>query len=621
LAEKNTPRIPSAIAIAQVLALLGMFGLVWWSLNQVDSSRVPYSELKEMVADGEIAEVQFEGELIRAKLAEGADVSGEGDRDVVESVRVAGDESLVLLLESSGVEYSAAQRSGCAEGGLGLLFPLLMIGALWAFFLRNRGGGPGGVAATFGKSSAKLAPEKGTGITFKDVAGIDEAKEELQEVVQFLKTPEQFTRLGGRIPKGVLLIGPPGTGKTLLARAVAGEAEVPFFSISGSDFVEMFVGVGAARVRDLFGKAQEHAPCIVFIDEIDAIGKARGAGGPVGGNDEREQTLNQLLVEMDGFDAKAGVIIMAATNRPETLDRALLRAGRFDRQVVVDRPDYKGRLEILEVHAKQIKLSEDVQLERLARMTPGMAGADLANLLNEGALLAARERKDSVEMVDLKNAIERVVAGLEKKNRGLSSKDKRIVAYHEAGHAICAAASKGADPVQKISIIPRGVSALGYTLQMPEEDRFLVSRNDLHARLVSLFGGRAAEEEIFRDFTTGASNDLEQATDIARGMVTRYGMSDALGAVTLGQERSNPFGMGGAGPAGGGVSEATAELIDKEVRDILSGAHNRSRAIITTNLTLLHEMAAYLQEHEVLEGEVMEGFLEQAEEPPEAAIG
>ena len=612
MAEQNTPRIPSAVAILQVVSLLVMFGLVWWSVNQVDESRISYSELKEQISEGKIAEVQFDGDIVRGKLSEGGEA---GDKPaVVEAVRVPEDDGLVPLLESEGVPYSAAARSGCAEGGASLLFPLVMIAALWALFLRNRSGGPGGVAATFGKSGARLAPETGTGITFDDVAGIDEAKEELQEVVQFLKTPEQFTRLGGRIPKGVLLIGPPGTGKTLLARAVAGEAEVPFFSISGSDFVEMFVGVGAARVRDLFSKAQEHAPCIVFVDEIDAIGKARGMGGPVGGNDEREQTLNQLLVEMDGFDAKSGVIIMAATNRPETLDRALLRAGRFDRQVVVDRPDLRGRRAILEVHAKEVKLADDVDLERLARLTPGMAGADLANILNEGALLAARQGKDAVEMVDVQDAIERVVAGLEKKNRTISPKEKRIVAYHEAGHAIAAAASEGADPVQKISIIPRGVAALGYTLQLPIEDRNLMTRSELYARLVALFGGRSAEEEIFGDFTTGASNDLEQATDIARGMVTRYGMSP-LGAVTLNQERSNPFGIGG-GAHVSGVSEATAELIDREVRAILSRTHERSRAVITANLALLHEMAAHLQEHEVLEGEVMEAFLSRAVSPP-----
>jgi cell division protease FtsH len=610
--------MPRGVAAAQVLALLAMFGLIIWSIQQVDESRVPYSEFKSLIDEGNVEEVIFDGDVVRARLPAEAGAKDDKGR-VVETVLVAGDESLVPTLDEKGIEYSASARSGCAEGGVGLLLPMLMLAGLWVFFLRNRGGA-GGVAATFGRSGAKFAPEKGTGVTFADVAGIDEAKEELQEVVQFLQTPERFTALGGRIPKGVLLIGPPGTGKTLLARAVAGEAGVPFLSISGSDFVEMFVGVGAARVRDLFSKAQEHAPCIIFIDEIDAIGKARGVGGPVGGNDEREQTLNQLLVEMDGFDAKSGVIIMAATNRPETLDRALLRAGRFDRQVLVDRPDLRGRIEVLNVHSREVKLAGDVELERLARMTPGMAGADLANILNEGALLAARRGKSAVEMADLRDAVERVIAGLERKNRGLSPKDKRLIAYHEAGHAICAAASPGADPVQKISIIPRGVAALGYTLQIPDEDRYLLSRNELQARLVALFGGRAAEEEIFVDFTTGASNDLEQATDIARSMITRYGMNEALGAVSLHQERSNPFGMG-AGAAGGSVSQATAELIDREVRALLSAAHNRSRAIVRTNLSLLHEMAAHLQEQEVLEGEVMEDFLDQVVAPPEAALG
>jgi len=608
--EKNTPRrkLPAGLAIVQVVALLTLLGLAWWTVAQTDRSQISYTELKEMIAAEQVDEVLFDGDRVRAKLiAEGGEVDGE-EQAIVESVIVPGDEGLVPLLEAHGVQYSATPQSGCAEDGGGLILSMLVFAGIWMLFLRGRAGGGPGAAATFGRSSAKLAPEEGTGVSFGDIAGIDEAKEELQEVVQFLQTPERFTALGGKIPKGVLLVGPPGTGKTLLARAVAGEAGVPFFSISGSDFVEMFVGVGAARVRDLFEKARKHAPCIIFIDEIDAIGKSRGGGGPVGGNDEREQTLNQLLVEMDGFDGKQGIILMAATNRPETLDRALLRAGRFDRQVLVDRPDLKGRLAILQVHARTIVLADEVDLEAIARMTPGMTGADLANLLNEGALLAARADKKAVELADLREAIERVVAGLEKKSRRLSDEEKRIVAYHEAGHAVCAAASPGADPVQKISIIPRGIAALGYTLQLPEEDRYLNGRGELHDRLVVLYGGRAAEEVVLGDFTTGASNDLERATELARNMVTRFGMSDALGAVTYEAARQSPYGLPGAG-GGGLLSQATAELIDREVRGMLEQAHERARAVIRANMRLVHEMATFLMEQEVIEGDDLKAML------------
>jgi len=518
------------------------------------------------------------------------------------------DESFVPLLDQKGVRYQAAPPQPCNVGTAFsfMLFPMLILLGLWLFMSRQDGG-RGGVAA-FSRSSARLVPEEGTGVTFDDVAGVDEAAEELQEIVAFLRTPEKFTTLGGRPPKGVMLIGPPGTGKTLLARAVAGEAGVAFMNISGSDFVEMFVGVGAARVRDLFKTATEHAPCIVFIDELDAVGKARGVGGPAG-NEEREQTLNQLLVELDGFDNRRGIIVMAATNRPETLDPALLRPGRFDRQVLVDRPDLKGRTKILEVHARKLKLGASVKLEEIARITPGFAGADLANALNEAALLAARHGASAIETSDIREAIERVVAGLEKKSRRLSDSEKRVVAYHEVGHAICAAGSPGADPVSKISIIPRGVSALGYTMMMPLEDRYLLSRNDLLNRIVVLYGGRSAEELIFGDFTTGAQDDIKRATELARRMVVEFGMSDKVGPVRYGSaESENAWGF----PTGGnryGVGGEMAQIIELEVRDLLDRCHVRAREMLQLNHELLEEMSLTLIEREVLEGEVMRAYL------------
>jgi cell division protease FtsH len=588
------------------------------SFGLLDEKSVPYSEFKSMVADGRIASVTFDGDSVVGTLAATASpsaASGSAAPDdaspptQVHSVRVPGDESLVPLLEQKGLSYRAsAQTPGCGSGSF--LMTMALTAGLWMLLSRPNGGVPPGIA-TFGKSQAKLAPEEGIGVTFKDVAGIDEAAEELQEIVQFLRTPERFTRLGGRIPKGVLLVGPPGTGKTLLARAVAGEAKVPFYSLSGSDFVEMFVGVGASRVRDLFKQAGERAPCIVFIDELDAIGKARGASGPVGGHDEREQTLNQLLVEMDGFDGRKGIIVMAATNRPETLDPALLRAGRFDRQVVVDRPDVKGREAILRVHAERVKLATDVDLRGIAQRTPGFSGADLANALNEAALLAARKGRDEVHQEEIYDAVERLVAGLEKKSRRLSEKERRVVATHEAGHAIVAAASAGSDPVQKISIIPRGVGALGYTMTLPAEDRYLVSRTELRSRLAVLYGGRAAEELVFGDMTTGAGDDIQKASDLARRMVTQFGMSERLGAVNYGAERANPFGVGGAS-RDVVVSDATADAIDLEVRQVLDAAQAEARTSVARYRGLLDRMAEHLLEHEVLDGPVLDAFLAEA---------
>ncbi len=579
-----------------------------------------WTQVRADIAAGKVEQVVLDGPLVH--LTYKAEAPGAPTRRLDVPV-VTADEDFVPLLEQHGVTYSATTPSACASSA-GYVVPLLVMLGLWFLLLRRDAGAPPGVA-TFGKSQAKLAPEEGTGVTFADVAGVEEAEEELQEIVQFLKTPEKFTSLGGKIPKGVLLVGPPGTGKTLLARAVAGEAGVPFFSISGSDFVEMFVGVGAARVRDLFKQASDRAPCIIFIDELDAVGKARGGSSPVGGHDEREQTLNQLLVEMDGFDGRKGIIIMAATNRPEILDPALLRAGRFDRQVLVDRPDVTGREAILRVHAKSMKLAPSVDLNTVARMTPGFAGADLANALNEAALLAARQNKEAVELSDIEAAIERIVAGLEKKSRRLSPREKRVVAFHEAGHAICAAVSPGADPVQKISIIPRGIGALGYTLQTPLEDRYLMSRAELRSRLVVLYGGRTAEELFFEDFTTGASDDIRRASDLARRMVTQFGMSDALGPVDYGGERPNPLGIPG-GSREIPLSEETARQIDVEVRRLLDDAHAQARRILSQHRALLERMAAHLLEREVLDKEGLSAFLSElqsssgfAEETPGAS--
>jgi len=602
--DDESPNDPSRWLWPFLALLAFLFLLVWVSrlAFTVPGGGTTWSELKQLVESDQIAEVTFDGEVVRAKK------KGSSEKpEVVTAVRVPSDESFVPLLEEHAVAYRATQPSQCQEGMMPLLvLPLLLL--VFVYFVLSRQSGQARGVAAFGRSSAQLAPEEGTGVTFADVAGVEEAAEELQEVIAFLTTPEKFTSLGGRPPKGVLLVGPPGTGKTLLARAVAGEAGVPFFSISGSAFVEMFVGVGAARVRDLFKNAVEHAPCIIFIDELDAVGKSRGMSGPAG-NEEREQTLNQLLVEMDGFDNRKGIIVMAATNRPEILDPALLRAGRFDRQVLVDRPDVRGRQKILEVHARKLKLSPDVDMQVVARRTPGLAGADLANILNEAALLAARRDKLAVELEDISEAIERIVAGLEKKSRRLGDKEKRMTAYHECGHALCSAASPGADPVQKISIIPRGF-ALGYTMYLPVEDRYSSTKSELLNRIVTLFGGRAAEALVFGDVTTGASDDIKRATSIARKMVTEYGMSKKVGAVSYGGQE-NAFGIG---PTGSGTSSSpdTAEQIEKEIRRILDDCHRRALEILVENRALLEEMSLHLVEQEVLEGAEMEEFLGRA---------
>ena len=565
---------------------------------------ISYSEFKELVRDGRIESCQITSSLIKGTLKV-EDYRSEKKKTFV-TARVD-DPELVKELEAQGVKFSGNYENTWLQQFLfAWIIPIGIFFLIWRFVFK-RMGGPTGSIMSFGKSKGKIYAQEDLKFSFDDVAGIDEAKEELQEVVEFLKTPHKFTNLGGRIPKGVLLVGAPGTGKTLLAKAVAGEAEVPFFSISGSEFVEMFVGVGASRVRDMFGQAAQKAPCIIFIDELDAIGKTRGSN-PVGGHDEREQTLNQLLVEMDGFDTNTGVIIMSATNRPETLDPALLRPGRFDRQVVVDRPDLNGREAILVIHSKGVKLDENVVLKSIAAMTPGFVGADLANIINEAALLAARRNKDNVGMSEIEEAIERVMAGLEKKKRLISKKEKEIVAHHECGHALVASTLKTADKVKKISIIPRGVAALGYTLQLPTEDRYMMTREELTDRISVLLGGRIAEEIIFDEMSTGAQNDLEKASDIARRMVKYYGMSDKLGIVTFEPENKSAF-MGWGMGSNKDYSEETARDIDIEVKKIIDDTYAKTREMLEKQKPMLIKLSKILMEKEVIEEEELKKIL------------
>ncbi len=572
---------------------------------------LPYSQFKEMVRDGKVESATLEAQVIRGKVKE-----GDGQVRPFVAVRVD-DPDLVKLLEEKRVPYQGQLENRWLPTLLSWVVPIGLLVLFWGFMMRRMGAGPQGVL-NIGKARARIYAEKEVGVTFEDVAGIDESKAELQEIVQFLKTPDKYQRLGARIPRGVLLVGAPGTGKTLLARAVAGEAGVPFFSMSGSDFVEMFVGVGAARVRDLFSQAKQNAPCIIFVDELDALGKARGLN-PMGGHDEREQTLNQLLVEMDGFDPNAGVIIMAATNRPEILDPALLRPGRFDRHVAIDKPDLKGRQAILRIHSGKVELAADVDLREVAAMTPGFAGADLANLVNEAALLAARRDRNQVTMTEFREAVDRITAGLEKRNRAMNPQEKEIVAHHEAGHALVAMSVDHADPVNKISIIPRGFGALGYTKQLPTEDRYLLTREELLDRVRVLLGGRTAEELVFGDVSTGAQNDLQRATDIVRSMVTEYGMSEGLGLLTFPREPRPAYlpvpGTGGDRD----YSEKTAEEIDAEMGALLATAHEQVRALLEGKRELLAAMAARLLEQEVLEGEQLAEFARAARAPGGAA--
>ncbi len=566
--------------------------------------KVPYSTFITQVKDHQVTSASVGEKNISYQLEEGG---------AVYTTNPVFDLNLPTMLQENGVEFSATPPNSnqwFASLLSWVIPPLIFIG-IWSIFLKRGQGGQGGMFS-IGKSKAKVYVEdEDTKTTFTDVAGVDEAKTELVEIVDFLQNSKRFTDLGARIPKGVLLVGPPGTGKTLLAKAVAGEAGVPFFSISGSEFIEMFVGVGSSRVRDLFEQAKKQAPCIIFIDELDAIGKSRASGGFYGGNDEREQTLNQLLAEMDGFGVGDDtIIVLAATNRPETLDPALLRPGRFDRQVLVDRPDLKGREAILRIHATEVKLSDEVDLHVIATRTPGFAGADLANLVNESALLAARNHRESVVQADFAEAIERVVAGLEKRSRVLNDKEKEIVAYHEVGHALVGSAMPGSDQVEKISIVPRGMAALGYTLQLPTEDRFLRDEAELKGQIATMLGGRSAEEVVFGSITTGAANDLQRATDVAEQMVTSYGMSEVLGPLAYDRSKQNNFlDNGGVPNARRLVSDETAKAIDEEVKNIVESAHQRALAILRDNRELLEKISQLLLAEEVIEGEVLRGML------------
>jgi cell division protease FtsH len=620
MAIKDQPKNPRSRQIGSILLLLsGLFlaaNLFLPNLLGAPIPKVPYSLFIHEVQDGEVARVSVGQNEIRYQM------KGENGEELgaIYATTPIFDLELPKLLEEKGIEFAATPppKNGWLGSVLSWVVPPLIFVAIWQLFL-GRGGGQQGVLS-IGKSKAKIYVEGDSGkVTFTDVAGVEEAKTELVEVVDFLKEPARFTQIGARIPKGVLLVGPPGTGKTLLAKAVAGEAGVPFFSISGSEFVEMFVGVGSSRVRDLFDQAKKQAPCIIFIDELDAIGKSRASNGFYGGNDEREQTLNQLLTEMDGFAATgATVIVLAATNRPETLDPALLRPGRFDRQVLVDRPDLSGRLAILEIHSQKVKLGKDIDLKAIATRTPGFAGADLANLVNEAALLAARNKRLAVAQEDFAEAIERVVAGLEKKSRVLNEKEKKIVAYHEVGHALVGSVMGGGGRVEKISIVPRGMAALGYTLQLPTEDRFLMSESELQGQIATLLGGRSAEEVVFGSITTGAANDLQRATDLAERMVTTYGMSKILGPLAYQQGAQNAF-LGSESPNPRRlVSPQTAEAIDQEVKGIVESAHDHALEILKTNRDLLETISLKLLDKEVIEGTELHELLGQVK-PVEAA--
>jgi cell division protease FtsH len=557
---------------------------------------IPYSEFLELLKQGKVAEVAITSNQIQGKMK--AEGGGMPAGSLFRTVRV--DPNLSNILEGYNVTFKGEIESTFLRDIFSWVVPIFIFVGIWYFMMRRMAGQQQGFMS-LGKNKAKIYVQEEIDVRFADVAGVDESKQELVEVIEFLKQPEKFTRLGGQMPRGILLVGPPGTGKTMLAKAVAGESGVPFFSLSGSEFVEMFVGLGAARVRDLFVQAKQKAPCIIFIDELDALGKARGVG-MTGGHDEREQTLNQLLVEMDGFDPQVGVILMAATNRPEILDPALLRPGRFDRQVLVDRPDKTGREAILKVHIKKIKTGPDVDPIKIAAMTAGMVGADLANLVNEAALLAVRRDRDAVGMAEFEEAVERLVAGLEKKNRLINKSEREIVAYHELGHAIVALGLPGTDPVQKITIIPRGIAALGYTMQVPTEDRFLMKKTELLNRIATLLGGRAAEEIIFSDISTGAHNDLSRATDIARSMVTQYGMSAKAGQVYLAPEKRSRFLNVSGFESPAEYSEATAEMIDAEIKQIIQEQYTVALDILRGKRPLLEKGAVILLEKETITG-------------------
>ena len=601
-----TPGRPGG-AVWYVLGLLFLLALAQAWFMAPAGRQISYSEFKQAVRAGQVAEVFVGDQTIRGTYKRDAN----GGR-TFNTTRIE-DPKLIEDLDAASVKYTGEMVSRWLPEVLGWIVPLVLLFGVWSFFFRRMSGAEGGVMS-FARSKHRVFSEDDVKVSFADVAGVDEAEQELKEIVEFLKNPKKYTVLGGRIPKGVLLVGPPGTGKTLLARAVAGEAKVPFFSLSGSEFVEMFVGVGAARVRDLFSQAEAKAPCIIFIDELDALGRAR-VQSPKGSHEEREQTLNQLLAEMDGFDSRKAIIIMGATNRPEVLDPALLRPGRFDRQILVDKPDVKGREEVLRIHTKNVKLSPTVDLKIVAARTAGFAGADLANLVNEAALLAARKDKTAVESQDFDEAIDRLIAGLEKK-RVMSQKEREIVAYHESGHAIVATAIPGMDPVHKISIVQRGFGALGYTMQLPLEDRYLMQRKDLLNQLAVLLGGRTAEEIALGEISTGAQNDLQRATDIARAMVTEWGMSDAVGAINYDGHKRSKFLDIPLGPERGAYAEDTARLIDAEVKRIMKDAHDQAREILTGRREMLENVTRRLLEIEVMEGDQLRQMMGIAPPPP-----
>jgi cell division protease FtsH len=587
-------------AIWYVLGFLFLMALAQAWFLAPSGRQIPYSEFKQLLRSGQVAEVTIGDQTIHGTLKR-----DHNNTRAFTTTRIE-DPKLVEEMDQQSVKYTGELVSRWLPEILGWVIPIVFFLAIWGFFFRRMSGAEGGVMS-FARSKAKVFAEDDVKVSFADVAGVDEAEQELKEIVEFLKNPKKYTNLGGRIPKGVLLVGPPGTGKTLLARAVAGEAKVPFFSLSGSEFVEMFVGVGAARVRDLFAQAESKAPCIIFIDELDALGKVR-VQSPMGSHEEREQTLNQLLAEMDGFDSRKAIIIMGATNRPEVLDPALLRPGRFDRQVLVDKPDVKGREEVLRIHTKNVKLSPVVNLQIVASRTAGFAGADLANLVNEAALLAARKDKTAVEMLDFDEAIDRLIAGLEKK-RVMSQKEREIVAYHESGHALVASLLPNMDPVHKISIVQRGFGALGYTMQLPLEDRYLLQKKDLLHQLTVLLGGRTAEEIALGEISTGAQNDLQRATDIARAMVTEWGMSETLGAINYDGHKRNKFLDMPFGPERGNYAEQTAQLIDSEVKQIMTAVHADARRLLADHRDMLERVTRRLLEVEVMEGEELRRIL------------
>ncbi|MGR3319007.1 MAG: ATP-dependent zinc metalloprotease FtsH [Candidatus Anammoxibacter sp.] len=598
--SSNNTKRKTTFSIGYLLLFLVVMYIVQIFISP-RANEIPYSKFRDLLRQGVVSDCAVGENLIRGHYRNISSADGlEGEFAFI-TVPV-NDPDLLKELESRGVSYKGEIENNFLKNILmWWIFPFGMMALVWFFVIRKMSGGMGSPFMSFGKAKTKLfCADEGDKTTFDDVAGCDEAKEELKEVIDFLAYPERFQKLGGKIPKGVLLVGAPGTGKTLLARAVAGEADVPFFSISGSDFVEMFVGMGAARVRDMFEQAKKQDPCIIFIDEIDSVGRQRGTGLG-GGHDEREQTLNQLLAEMDGFDSKNNVIVIAATNRPDVLDDALLRPGRFDRHITVDRPDLKGREEVLKVHVKGVKLSKDVDLKIIAKRSPGFSGADLANVINEAALLAARRDKESVGIVEMEDAIDRVIAGPERKSRIMSPEEKKIVSYHESGHALVAALLQNTDPVHKVSIIPRGAAALGYTLQLPTEDKYLTTESEIQDSMSVLLGGRVAEEIIFNELSTGAQNDIEKVTKLARSYVCQFGMSSKLGPQTFGRQKGNVF-LGHDLVQEKEFSEKTAVTIDEEVKKIIMASNERARDVLVTNRDKLELLARTLEEKEILEG-------------------